>query len=78
MQDLAKLNLTAARGVAIREFPLTTGEADYLLFVDGGPVGVVEAKKVGTALVGVELWSAKYREGVSPRLKASRLPLPFG
>jgi type I restriction enzyme R subunit len=29
-------------GVAIREFPLKTGFADYLLFVDRMAVGVVE------------------------------------
>jgi type I restriction enzyme R subunit len=46
--------------------------------VDGRPVGAVEAKKVGTTLTGVELQSAKYREGVPARLKAARLPLPFG
>ena len=78
VQDYKRLNLYAAKGVAVREFPLTTGEADYLLFVDGKPVGVVEAKKVGTALTGVELQSAKYREGVPPKLNAPRLPLPFG
>jgi hypothetical protein len=44
------------RGVAVREFPMAKGHgvADYLLFVDGKPVGVVEAKKTGTPLVGVE------------------------
>ena len=30
------------------------GEADYLLFVDGTPIGVVEAKKKGHTLTGVE------------------------
>ena len=39
------LNLAAAPGVAIREFPTSTGEVDYALFVDGSPVGVVEAKR---------------------------------
>jgi hypothetical protein len=33
----------------VGEFPLKSGhgEADYLLFVDAAPVGVVEAKKDG-------------------------------
>ena len=31
--------------VAVREFPTSTGPVDYALFVDGMPVGVVEAKK---------------------------------
>ena len=40
-----KLNLSASLGVAVREFPTSTGEVDYALFVDGKPVGVVEAKR---------------------------------
>ena len=45
-------NLSAHRGVAIREFPLKTGhgQADYLLYVDGKAAGVVEAKKIGATL----------------------------
>jgi len=37
IQDRLDLNLGAARAVAVREFPLKTGEADYLLFVDRKP-----------------------------------------
>lgn len=48
----------------MREFLLKTGrgEADYLLFVDGSPVGVVEAKREGSTLTDVELQSTKYSE----------------
>jgi hypothetical protein len=48
VQDRDMANLSAARGVAIREFPLKSGYgfADYLLYVDGAPAGVVEAKLV--------------------------------
>jgi len=45
VQDRAGMNLSAARGVAVREFPLRTGEADYLLFVDGRAAGALEAKQ---------------------------------
>ena len=45
IQDMNKINLSAALGVAIREFPTSTGPVDYALFVAGKPVGVVEAKK---------------------------------
>jgi type I restriction enzyme R subunit len=34
VQDRAAMNLYAGRGVLVREFPLETGYADYLLFVD--------------------------------------------
>ena len=52
VQDRAALNLDAARGVAVREFSLKTGYADYLLFADRKAVGVVEAKPAGTTLSG--------------------------
>jgi type I restriction enzyme R subunit len=79
VQDKRSTNLSAGRGVAVREFPLKSGhgEADYLLFVDGVPVGVVEAKKEGGTLTGVELQTTKYSEGVPDNLTAPRRPLPF-
>ena len=45
MQDLNELNPSAALGVAVREFPTSTGEVDYALFINGTPVGVAEAKR---------------------------------
>ena len=45
VQDLKQVNPTAARGVAVREFPTDTGPADYVLLVDRVPVGVIEAKR---------------------------------
>src|SRR5580693_6203120 len=44
VQDKRSTNLSAGRGVAVGEFPLKSGhgEADYLLFVDAAPIGVVE------------------------------------
>ena len=53
IQSRNAMNLYAARGVAVCEFPLETGEADYLLFVDRKAVGVVEAKPEGVTLSGV-------------------------
>jgi type I restriction enzyme, R subunit len=53
VQSRAEMNLYAGRGVAVREFPLSTGEADYILFVDRKAVWVVEAKPVGVTLSGV-------------------------
>ncbi len=37
VQDYKELNLGVALGVAIREYPLRSGPADYLLFVDRKP-----------------------------------------
>ncbi len=44
VQDKKALNPSAALGVAVREYDTDTGPADYILFVDRVPVGVVEAK----------------------------------
>ena len=31
------MNISAGLGVVVREFPLSTGDADYLLYIDGMP-----------------------------------------
>ena len=78
VQDMSELNVSAGRGVAIREFPLGEyGFADYLLYIDKQAVGVVEAKKAGTTLTGVELQSEKYGAGLPSWAPASVRPLPF-
>lgn len=62
IQDLNELNPSAALGVAMREFPTSTGEVDYALFIDGTPVGVAEAKRSesGENITVVEDQSARY------------------
>lgn len=76
--DADATNIHAARGVAIREFPLPGhGFADYLLYVDGKAAGVIEAKKEGVTLSGVETQSDKYTKGLPAGLPAWRKPLPF-
>ncbi len=46
VQSYKQKNIAAAKGVAIREYATDTGPADYILFVDKQPVGVIEAKRV--------------------------------
>lgn len=79
VQDVNTASLHAARGVALREFPLDAGFgfADYLLYLDGRAVGVIEAKKRGATLTGVEVQSARYAQGLPVALPAWRRPLPF-
>lgn len=77
VQDMSAFDLSAGRGVAIREFSLASGFADYMLFVDGRAVGVVEAKKAGTPLSGVDTQSQKYLEGLPPYVQTVQTPLPF-
>jgi len=79
VQRRDQVNLYAGRGIAVQEFPLASGYgfADYLLYVDGKAAGVIEAKKEGSTLTGVEVQSAKYSEGLPGGLPAHRRPLPF-
>jgi type I restriction enzyme R subunit len=50
VQTKDKINLSAARGVAIGELSFKTGEPDYALFVDGKAIGTIEAKPAGVTL----------------------------
>lgn len=77
VQDRAQMNLYAGRGVAVREFPLTTGFADYLLFVDKKAVGVIEAKAEGVTLSGVAEQAGQYSIGLPANIPHVTLPLPF-
>lgn len=45
VQNFKTVKLGASLGVAVRENPTRAGPADYALFIDRRPVGIVEAKK---------------------------------
>ncbi len=62
IQDMKRLDLAVSLGVAVREFPTSTGEVDYALFIDGQPAGVVEAKReeAGQSITDVEMQSGRY------------------
>lgn len=85
VQDFASLNIHAARGVAVREYPLRwregaeirSGFADYLLYADGSAIGVIEAKPAGHTLEGVVVQSKRYTEGLDKHVPAKQRPLPF-
>ena len=77
IQDRENLDLGASPGVAIREFSLKSGLADYALFVNRKLVGVVEAKPEGTTLSGVAEQSQKYLTGVPESLLHVGNPPPF-
>src|SRR5215831_18426859 len=53
------------------------GEADYLLFVDGKALGVIEAKREGETLTHVERQTEKYSLGLPDFVVAPIKPLPF-
>src|SRR5215211_3910384 len=77
VQDLKELNLEASPGVAVREFPLETGPADYLLFIDKKAVGAIEAKPYGTTLSGIAEQSQLYVTHIPFDLPSAQIPLPF-
>jgi len=62
IQSKDKINLGEKLGVAIREYQTDIGPADYVLFVDRKPVGIIEAKKeeAGQNLTVVEEQSTGY------------------
>ncbi len=78
VQDKKKIDFSAGLGVAVREYQTDVGPADYVLFVDKKPVGVVEAKPEdwGEKITTVEEQSAAY---AAARLKwvNNQEPLPF-
>jgi type I restriction enzyme R subunit len=80
VQDYDQMHIGAGAGIAVREFPLKSGFADYLLYAGGRVAAVVEAKPEGHTLRGVETQSAKYLSGLPqelPRWSADGAPIPF-
>jgi type I restriction enzyme R subunit len=45
IQGIKQINLHAGIGVAVKEYLTDVGPADYVLFVEGKPCGVIEAKR---------------------------------
>jgi type I restriction enzyme R subunit len=78
IQNKNQINLNVCLGQAVREYQTDTGPADYILFVDGKPVGVIEAKaeQHGHKLTTVEEQTAEY---AAAKLKwvNNKEPLPF-
>jgi len=62
VQSQKDIDFSASRGVAIREYQTSVGPADYVLFVEQVPVGIIEAKKEdeGHRLTVVEEQSKTY------------------
>ncbi|MBK1883542.1 DEAD/DEAH box helicase family protein [Luteolibacter pohnpeiensis] len=77
VQSVNELNLAAGKGIAIRELRSEGGPADYVLFVDGKAIGVVEAKKTGETLSHVADQSARYTAAKNWIPQRWTDPLPF-
>lgn len=79
VQSKKDINLHAGLGVAIREYPTDVGPADYVLFVDAKPVGVIEAKRAeeGVRLTVHEEQSEGYASAKLKLLNNEKLPFVF-
>lgn len=77
VQSKNKVDLSASQGVAVREYQTDVGPADYVLFVDRKPVGIIEAKREeeGHRLTVVEEQSKDYANAKLKYLNND--PLPF-
>jgi len=77
IQDMKKVNLHVGIGVAVKEYLTDVGPADYVLFVDGKPCGIIEAKEEGQGykLNVHENQSEGYANAKLKHLKNE--PLPF-
>ena len=78
VQDANAVNLSAGRGVAVREYPTDTGPADYVLFVDRLACGVIEAKRneAGANLTATETQTERYANATL-KWRQDQSPLPF-
>ena len=79
VQDKTAINFNDGEGQAIREYTTDTGPADYVLFVDGQPVGVIEAKREEAAqnITTVEEQTSDYGAAKLKWVQATGGPLPF-
>lgn len=77
IQDRDEMNLGAALGVGVREYPMATGPCDYLLFVDRRACGVIEAKPDGETLSGFSDQASGYQHQLPNHLANWGDPLRF-
>jgi len=79
VQSKDGINFHAGEGQAVREYSTDTGPADYVLFVDGQPVGVIEAKKETLAqnITTAEIQTEDYASARLKWVQHTGRPLPF-
>ena len=79
VQSKKEKDLFAGIGVVIREYQTDVGPADYVLFVNRKPVGIIEAKREeeGHRLTVVEDQSKGYAEASLKYLNNDPLPLVY-
>ena len=78
VQSKNKIDFSVGVGIAVREYSTDVGPADYVLFINKNPVGVVEAKPEhwGQKITTVEDQSGSYAAAKLKWLN-NKEPLPF-
>ncbi len=77
IQSIKQINLNAGLGVAVKEYLTDVGPADYVLFVEGKPCGVIEAKKKDEAFR-LNVHEKQVEDYANAKLKhLKNEPLPF-
>jgi len=79
LQNKNQINLNAATGIAVREYQTDIGPADYVLFVDKKPIGIIEAKRAeeGVHLTMHEDQSEGYASAKLKYLNNEKLPFVY-
>lgn len=79
IQNYKAIDFSAGKGIAVCEYPTGTGPADYILFVDKTPLGVVEAKRKDAAqnITKVEEQSGRYAYSELKHLGTVELPFVY-
>ena len=79
IQNKKQINLNAGLGIAVREYQTDIGPADYVLFVDKKPVGIIEAKRAeeGVHLTMHEEQSEGYAIAKLKLLNNEKLPFVY-
>lgn len=79
IQSKNEIDLGAGRGVAVRGYQAASRFADYVLFVNKKPVGIIEAKKAdeGHKLTGAEDQAVEYAKAKLKYLDNDPLPFVF-
>ena len=78
VQSKNRIDFDAGPGIAVREYQTDVGPADYLLFIDRKPVGVIEAKPEdwGQKITTIEEQSTGYADADLKWLNSAE-PRPF-
>jgi type I restriction enzyme R subunit len=79
VQNKSSVNLHAGTGIAVREYHTNIRPADYVLFIDGKPAGLIEAKRKeeGVHLTVHDEQSKDYAESRLKYFKNDALPFVY-